>query len=176
MTPRLRRSRAGAIALTLVATLGLLATLATARTRGPAAGSELRGKVVQVKDGDSMVLRVGDANVGVRVFGVDCPERGQPWSARAKSFTADLVGNRDVTVVVHDVDRYQRIVGDVRLADGRNLAHELLREGLAWYYRRYANDAELERLEAQARTARRGLWSEKNPVPPWALRAKKRKS
>lgn len=156
-----------AVAVLLLASLG-------SRADGPQAGSELRGTVVQVKDGDSMTLRAGGDNVGVRVFGVDCPERGMPFSARAKSFTTGLVGNREVTVVVHDVDRYGRVVGDLKLDDGRSLARELLREGLAWYYRRYANDPEYEKLESEARAAKRGLWSEPNPIPPWKFRSDKR--
>ena len=160
-------------AASLLAVVLLLGTLG-ARSSGPQPGTELRGKVVQVKDGDSMVVRVGDENVGVRTFGVDCPERGMPFSARAKSFTSGLVGNRDVTVVVHDVDRYGRIVGDVKLADGRSLGRELLREGLAWYYRRYANDPDFEKLESDARAAKRGLWSDPNPIPPWKFRADRR--
>ena len=159
-----------------VALLGVMVVLAAldAHATGPKPGSELHGKIVQVKDGDSMVLRTGDDNVGVRTFGVDCPERGMPFSARAKTFTSGLVGNRDVTVVVHDVDRYGRVVGDVKLADGRSLGRELLREGLAWYYRRYANDPDFAKLEADARAAKRGLWSEPNPIPPWKFRADRR--
>lgn len=167
------RRRAWSGAVVIAAAVLLLAALG-ARAGGPQPGSELRGKVVQVKDGDSMVVRTGGDNVGVRVFGVDCPERGMPFSARAKSFTTGLVGNREVTVVVHDVDRYGRIVGDLKLDDGRSLARELLREGLAWYYRRYANDPEYEKLESEARAAKRGLWSEPNPIPPWKFRSDKR--
>jgi endonuclease YncB( thermonuclease family) len=138
------------------------------------AGSELRGKVVKLHDGDSFELLRGKRTVGVRVFGIDCPERGQPFAARAKSFTASLIGNADVVVIVKDVDRYGRTVGDVVLADGRHLSHELLRAGLAWYYRRYDRDPELARLEDEARTARRGLWSDPHPVAPWSYRKAKR--
>ena len=162
-------------AASLLAVVLLLGTLG-ARSSGPPAGTELHGKVVHVMDGDSMTLRTDDGNVGVRTFGVDCPERGMPFSARAKTFTSGLVGNRDVTVVVHDVDRYGRIVGDVKLADGRSLGRELLREGLAWYYRRYANDPDYEKLESDARAAKRGLWSEPSPIPPWKFRADRRAS
>ena len=166
--------RAGILrAASLLGVVLLLAAL-DAHASGPKPGSELHGKIVQVKDGDSMVLRTGDENVGVRTFGVDCPERGMPFSARAKTFTSGLVDNRDVTVVVHDVDRYGRVVGDVKLADGRSLGRELLREGLAWYYRRYANDPDFEQLESEARAAKRGLWSEPNPIPPWKFRADRR--
>jgi micrococcal nuclease len=169
----MKQGRAWAPAASLLAAVLLLVTL-DARARGAKPGTELRGTVVQVKDGDSMVLRTGRDNVGVRTFGVDCPERGMPFSARAKSFTAGLIGNRDVTVVVHDVDRYGRVVGDVKLDDGRSLGRELLREGLAWHYRRYANDPGFEQLESEARAAKRGLWSEPNPIPPWKFRADRR--
>jgi endonuclease YncB( thermonuclease family) len=155
----------------VAATVALLAAMGAA---APGKGTELAGQVVKVKDGDSLEIRRDGENVGVRVFGVDSPERGQPWSARAKSLTSGLVGNQDVVVVVKDVDRYGRIVGDVKLKDGRDLGRELLREGLAWYYRRYANDPELEKLEDEARAARRGLWSEPHPVPPWRFRSDRR--
>jgi hypothetical protein len=31
-------------------------------------------------------------------------------------------------------------------------------------------DAELARLESEARAAKRGLWSQPNPIPPWTWR------
>jgi hypothetical protein len=44
---------------------------------------------------------------------------------------------------------------------------EMVRRGMAWWYRTFAPcDAELARLEAEAREARIGLWSQPNPVPP----------
>lgn len=59
----------------------------------------------------------------------------------------------------------------------RRRARELVRAGLAWWYRHYApRDRELERLEAQARAARRGLWADKDPVPPWEWRKEARAS
>jgi hypothetical protein len=76
-----------------------------------------------------------------------------------------------VTVVVHTIDRYGRLVGEVLLPDGRSLNRELVRTGLAWWYRPYApNDPTLAQLEAEARTAKRGLWADAQPVPPWQWR------
>jgi micrococcal nuclease len=47
----------------------------------------------------------------------------------------------------------------------------MVREGLAWSYRDYPpHDAELARLEAEARAAKRGLWGQLDPVPPWDWR------
>ncbi|HEY8514849.1 MAG TPA: thermonuclease family protein [Candidatus Binatia bacterium] len=158
---------------------GLLVALATALAT-PALAASFRGRVVKIRDGDTIDVLRDRTAVKVRVFGVDAPERGQPYSARAKSFTADLVGNREVRVEVKEVDRYGRIVGEVLLDDGRSLGPELVRAGLAWHYRRYSKDPELARLEEEARRARRGLWADPKPTPPWAyremLRGKSRRS
>ncbi|HZR82061.1 MAG TPA: thermonuclease family protein [Candidatus Binatia bacterium] len=135
-----------------------------------ARAGDLRGKVTRVRDGDTIEIRRGGETIRVRVSGIDCPERGQPWSAKAKQATADLVGNREVVVRVHDHDVYGRTVGEVLLPDGRNLGEELVRQGLAWHYRHYSNDPTLARLEAEARAAHRGLWIDPHPTPPWEYR------
>jgi endonuclease YncB( thermonuclease family) len=64
----------------------------------------------------------------------------------------------------------------VLLPDGRSLNHELVGAGLAWWYRRYApGDLDLERLESEAREAKRGLWADAEPVPPWEWRRQTQK-
>ena len=64
----------------------------------------------------------------------------------------------------------------VILPDGRNLNHEIVKAGFAWWYRKYApKGKELEALESEARTARRGLWADPRPVPPWEYRSLLRK-
>jgi hypothetical protein len=58
--------------------------------------------------------------------------------------------------------------------DGRSLNRELVREGYAWWYKQYSKDASLGVLEGEARAAKRGLWADQNPVPPWEWRAASR--
>jgi endonuclease YncB( thermonuclease family) len=143
-----------------------------APTAPPAAGvvSEFRGKVVAVRDGDTVVVQRRRRKVRVRVFGVDCPEHDQSFGAQATAFTRDHAAGREVTVEVHDHDIYGRSVAEVILPDGENLGTELIRAGLAWHYRHYSSSAELDAFEAQARAAKRGLWAEANPIPPWDFR------
>jgi len=99
---------------------------------------------------------------------------GQPaWrtGTRAKQLTSELAFGKVVRVEPTDRDQYGRIVADVILPDGRNLNRELVRAGLAWWYRHYApHDAELCALEVEARAAQRGLWAEPHPIPPWDWR------
>ena len=42
--------------------------------------------------------------------------------------------------------------------------------GFAWWFREYSTDKELERLEKEARVAKRGLWADPNAIPPWEWR------
>jgi hypothetical protein len=78
---------------------------------------------------------------------------------------------KTVTVRTVDADRYGRTVAEVILTDGRNLSREMVRQGMAWWYSKYSpGDDGLKKAEAEARTAKRGLWSQPNPVTPWDWR------
>jgi len=132
------------------------------------------GKVTAVKDGDTVeVLRNGKA-VRVRLAEVDCPEKSQAYGQKAKLFTSAMVFGKDVTVEVRTTDRYGRLVGEVLLSDGRSLNRELVKAGLAWWYRAYSKDESIGKLEDEARKARLGLWAEQLPVAPWEFRRKGR--
>ena len=85
--------------------------------------------------------------------------------------TGDLAAGKIVNVKPKDKDRYGRTVAEILLPDGKSLTQELVWSGLAWHFVRYAkNDKELARLEAEARTSKRGLWADKEPVAPWEWR------
>ncbi len=133
------------------------------------------GKVVGVSDGDTIsVMREGRA-VKVRLHGIDCPEKKQPFGTKAKWVTSDLAFGKEVEVRIKDTDRYGRIVGEVILPDGVSLNKDLVHAGLAWWYRKYApNDRTLKALEAGARDEKKGLWADSNPIPPWEWRKRER--
>lgn len=107
----------------------------------------------------------------IRLAGIDCPERMQPFSTKAKQATSTLSFGKEVTVEPDTKDRYGRTVALVRLPDGVQLNEELVRQGMCWWYRKYApHDGRLRDLEDTARAEKRGLWIEGNPVPPWEFR------
>lgn len=133
------------------------------------------GKVVAVTDGDTIKVLHQYQEVKVRLHGVDSPEKNQDYGTKAKQFTSEMVFGETVSVEVRDHDRYGRVVGWVKTPDGKVLNLELVRAGYAWWYRDYArNDTQLERAETQAKSARRGLWADKNPVAPWDFRKKRK--
>ena len=81
----------------------------------------------------------------------------------------------DSTLQTHGKDKYGRILADVFLPDGMNVNHELVKDGWCWWYRKYApGDVELERLEIEAREAKKGLWQDSAFIPPWVYRKAKR--
>ncbi len=107
----------------------------------------------------------------VRPGSIDCPEKGQAYGQRAKQAASPLVFGKEVILRSYGKDRYGRTLADVLLSNGTNVNHELVKDGWCWWYRKYApGDTELERLEKDARDAKRGLWVDPKPVPPWEWR------
>jgi len=108
--------------------------------------------------------------VKVRLQGIDCPEREQPFGREAGDFVRDLVGDKKVRVRELGKDQYDRVLGEVFI-DDLNLNKELLRNGYAWWYERHARDRlDYRNLEREAREAERGLWSDPEAIPPWEFR------
>lgn len=131
---------------------------------------EFSGKVVSIKDGDTIEVMNGGRAERIRLAEIDCPESSQAFGDRAKQFTGDIVFGKVVTVKVRDIDRYGRTVGEVILPDGKSLNRELVSAGLAWWYRQYSEDESIGKLESEARAARKGLWVDANPTAPWDYR------
>ena len=157
-------------------TLLLLAALSGAACEE---GGAQVGRVSRVLDGDSLVVTGPDGReIEVRVFGIDAPERRQPWSRRSREALRRLIEGGAVTLDVRDIDAYGRTVAVVRRQpDGLDAGSEMVRLGLAWVYRRYTDDARLISLEEEARAAGLGLWSEpaSRRVPPWDWRRQNRR-
>jgi len=134
----------------------------------------LYGKVVHIADGDTLtILVVGNEQVKIRLAGIDTPEKAQPFGNKAKQSLAALTFQKQASVEIETKDRYGRTVGRVIVA-GKDVNAELVRQGMAWVYRKYTNDQTLYALEAQAKRAKRGLWTTDHPIEPWLWRKGKR--
>lgn len=133
--------------------------------------ADFPASVIGISDGDTLTVLSGRTPTRIRLDGIDAPETGQDYGSRSKQLASDLAFGKGVTIRPVTRDRYGRTVAEVILPDGRSLNQEMVGRGAAWWYREYApRDAKLARLEAEARGARRGLWSQPNPVPPWTWR------
>lgn len=153
----------------LVACILLQATLAF--------GEDLAGKVVGVLDGDTIEVLHDGHPKRIRLNGIDCPEKGQPFGKKAKQFTSTMVFGKEVTLQTHGKDKYGRTIADVLLPDGTNVNHMLVKDGWCWWYRKYApGNVILDELERRARAAGLGLWADPAPIPPWEWRKARRES
>ena len=133
-------------------------------------------RVVRVVDGDTLrVSRKEGGTVKVRLYGIDCPEKDQRYGKEARRLAHRLSYGRVVLIESRGKGRYGRTIGNVTLPGGESLNHELVRDGACWWYRRYApKDESFRQLEAEARKAKRGLWANPKPVPPWEWRKQRR--
>lgn len=141
----------------------------------PGLAGEFSGTVVGVLDGDTIEVLHDHQAERIRLSGIDCPEKGQAYGQHAKQATSVRVFVEKVTLRTFGKDRYGRTIADVILPDGGNLNQILVKEGMCWWYRKYApENAVLEELETDAREKQRGLWADAQPVPPWEWRKAKR--
>jgi endonuclease YncB( thermonuclease family) len=133
--------------------------------------SEYLGRVVGVTDGDTLTLLVDQKQIKIRLSQIDTPESGQPYGAKAKQALSDLAFGKEARAKVEDIDRYGRTVARVYVGD-TDVNAELVRQGAAWVYRKYATDDSLYRIETEAKDAKRGLWGlpESERTPPWEWR------
>jgi micrococcal nuclease len=140
-----------------------------------AVASEFTGQVVSILDGDTIEVLHNNKAERIRLSGIDCPEKSQAYGNNAKHAASELVFGKEVRLQTHGKDKYKRTLGDVLLPDGMNVNHELVKQGWCWWYRKYApGDTMLEELEQKAREAKKGLWADPHPVPPWEVRKRSR--
>jgi len=133
------------------------------------------GKVDRVHDGDTITVFSDDGEyVKVRLFGIDAPELKQAGGRNSKKHLSLLTPvGRSVKVEKVETDQYDRLVGLIFLEDGTSVNRAMITDGQAWVYERfclkvYCADWRLD--QKAAKSARKGLWQDKNPRPPWHWR------
>jgi endonuclease YncB( thermonuclease family) len=151
-----------------------------------ASAQPLSGSVVEIADGDSISVRTNEVPQGliiksgqtmsVRLEGIDAPEHGQSFGDASRQHLNALISGKEVNLDCQEVDRYGRWTCKVLLPSGEDVCLDQIEAGLAWHYKQYqrlqsATDrAAYGAAEDQARHAKRGLWSEANPVQPQDFR------
>jgi micrococcal nuclease len=134
---------------------------------------EFSGRVVAVKDGDTIEVLHSLKAERIRLADIDCPEMGQPFGNRAKQLTGSLVFGKEVLIKATGKDRYGRTIGEI-FVDGMSVGEELVKNGAAWWYQKYSSNSKLSELEREARYRKCGLWVENNPIAPWDWRTQKK--
>lgn len=117
-----------------------------------------------------IVLAVAIFTSCLRGMYQDAPELDQPWGDVSKAALIALTHRRQLNIEPKG-DSWGRLVGVARRGREIDVGLELIKMGLAWHDPRYAPKAkEYAEAEAEARKAKRGLWSDDKPVAPWDWR------
>lgn len=133
----------------------------------------IEAKVIGVKDGDTYEVLINNTPITVRLEHVDCPEKKQAYGQAAKKFGSDFCFGKVVKIVWKGTkDRNGRWIAEIYLLD-KCLNKELVRNGLAWHFKKYSKNSEYAQLEIEARKLKVGLWKEDYPVSPWEWRKRK---
>ncbi|MBP6817648.1 MAG: thermonuclease family protein [Burkholderiaceae bacterium] len=142
--------------------------------------SVLSGRIGSIADGDSFTLIADDGRrIGVRVGGIDAPEKGQPHADQSRDNLVRLLARGALEIEPIKTDPYGRQVARVR-AGGEDVGLSQIEAGLAWHFVRYAADQSPQertryaQAEREARQAGRGVWADPAPVAPWLHRRRKR--
>ena len=150
---------------------------------GAAAAHAFPAEVLSIHDGDSITARrVGakqEKPQKVRIYGIDCPELGQPYGEEARALAKQVLDGKTVEIVPAQKGKsYRREVGGIVLvSDMLVIQDALVSAGLAWVDDRFCKlpVCDLWRLhQREARAAGRGLWADEAAVPPWTWRKMQR--
>lgn len=140
-------------------------------------------RVVAVIDGDTVdvvplsetdtpqTTAKGSVKERVRLWGIDAPETSQDFGKESRAWLSSLILNKPVILEKVEKDRYGRTVARIRL-DGQDVNEDSLRQGMSWYYERYAPKAGNYRdAEQEARSSGVGLWKNPEAQAPWEFRS-----
>ncbi|WP_297112738.1 thermonuclease family protein [uncultured Devosia sp.] len=104
-----------------------------------------------VIDGDTIVID----KIRIRIAGIDAPELDHPFGKQSKWALVKLCKGQVVTARVKPELSYDRMVAECFLPDGRDLAAEMVRAGLALDWPKFSG-GKYRHLETA--DARRKLW------------------
>jgi micrococcal nuclease len=142
-----------------------------ARTAGPSdPADDALPTVVEVVDGDTIVVRFGRGRETVRLLGVDTPETKHPtkpaecFGKEASEYTAALLPRGTTVTLARDTeerDAFGRLLAHVFRTDGLFVNHEIVAQGFAATLVIPPNTAysrELREAERRAKASGLGLW------------------
>jgi endonuclease YncB( thermonuclease family) len=129
-------------------------------------------KVIRILDGDTMEILYQNTPIKIRLAHIDFPEkRGtQPFGDNAKKALSELCFGQNVIVHAQNYDRNKRLIAVVINVKKQVVNQEMIKQGMAWHFKRYSKDEAYARLELNARKNKVGIWRDANPIAPWEWR------
>ena len=120
-------------------------------------------RVVEIIDGDTIVVNQNGVDYRVRYIGMDTPEMNEAYGYLAAEENARLVENKDVLLYKDksETDRYNRLLRYV-IVDDLFVNYELVKEGYAVsgsWPPDTACDKTFHEAEVEASNSQRGIWA-----------------
>ncbi len=130
--------------------------------------------MVDVEDGDTIRVILDNSSFTVSLYGIDSPERTQPHGVQAGQALAKLLNRKKIRLQIYDNDRGNRRCLAVVSVGEKNVNELLVKGGHAWVQKKYCYESfcsDWISSQAQAKAAKKGLWSYPEPMAPWVWRA-----
>ena len=137
--------------------------------------------VMQVIDGDTVIVQSDWNQITLRLDGIDCPEGDQPWGDAARAALVKLIGDQRIRFDDHGPDGRGQQLATIYIQPTRNSAWvnvnlRMVTLGHAWVAPGLLDRLPEDRCEDlvfgshRAQRKRIGLWHLPDPVPPWQWR------
>lgn len=150
-------------------------------------------KVIDVTNGDNIIcLTEHNEKLKVRLFQISAPKADQDFGQEAKQVLSDTILGKNVRIVDEGWVGHLEILGTITLPPEKRVVvnasktsqkndpkliaceptyddinQKMIERGMAWYYPSTYENHWYAELEGIAKKNKVGLWSQKNPVPPW---------
>jgi micrococcal nuclease len=137
---------------------------------GDSVYGQMEGRALSVLSGDTLRLVLDGAPTVVRIFGIDAPEKGQPFAEEARKLLLSLVRGEFVAAEVVEGEAAGDTLARLRVRNS-DIALQLVEAGAAWsQIAPGRRDPALASAEKRARAQKVGLWADPAAVAPWAWR------
>lgn len=130
--------------------------------------------MVDIEDGDTIRVILDDSQFTVSLYGIDSPERTQPHGVKAVQALTRLLNRKKISLQIYDKDGGTRRCLAVVSVGEKNINELLVKGGHAWVQKQYCYESfcsDWISFQAQAKAAKKGLWSYPEPIAPWLWRA-----
>lgn len=140
--------------------------------KDPASTSTPLHVVVEVADGDTILVSRDCEPVTVRMIGINTPETVDPrrpvecFGKEASNRAKKMLTGKEVTIETDPsqdaYDKYGRLLGYVIMEDGTNFNLNMIEEGFAYEYTYkvpYKYQQQFKDAQKKAQEEQRGLWS-----------------
>ncbi len=141
-----------------------------------ASANELEGRITRIIDGDTLVITDSAQRPHtIHLLGADAPELVQDFGQQSKTSLSAQALNQQALAECAEQDRYGHDLCIVRIRN-KDIGLMQVRQGMAWWHQKHVLRQTppmrnlYQQAEFNAKIRRFGLWSGKNPTPPWNWR------